>query len=85
MTIRIHAKSINITVVGVYPPKTDATLQEIENFYATIEDTLKTILGKDSIYLFGDFNKKNMDFQREARITGSFGIGERNDARDRLA
>ena len=38
---------------------------------------------RDIIYVMGDFNAK-IGAQKDLNITGGFGLGERNDAGDRL-
>ena len=68
MTIRIRAKPINITVVQVYALTTDANEPEIEDFYATIEVTLRTIPKKDIIYILGNFNAKLAPKQRQESL-----------------
>uniref|UniRef100_W5MT59 Reverse transcriptase domain-containing protein n=1 Tax=Lepisosteus oculatus TaxID=7918 RepID=W5MT59_LEPOC len=70
---------LNVTVLQVYGPTTDAP----EDFYAKIEEALEQVSKKDIIYIMGDF-KAMVGSQEEANIIGRCGLGERNEAGDRL-
>ncbi|MBN3319772.1 CFDP2 protein, partial [Atractosteus spatula] len=74
MAIRICGKPLNVMVLQVYAPTTDVPEDEREQFYAKIEEALEQMPKKDIIYIMGDFNAK----------VGSQGLGERNEAGDRL-
>uniref|UniRef100_W5MT28 Reverse transcriptase domain-containing protein n=1 Tax=Lepisosteus oculatus TaxID=7918 RepID=W5MT28_LEPOC len=78
-TFRIRGKLLNITVLQVYAPTTDAP----KRFNAKIEEALEQVPKKDIIYIMGDFNAK-VGSQEEAKIIGWCGLGERNEAGDRL-
>ena len=83
MAIQIRGKPLNLTLIQVYAPTTDATEDEIELFYAEIHKTLKQTSKKDIVYLMGDFNAK-VGNKEETNIIGKFGLGERNEAGERL-
>ncbi|XP_041107422.1 craniofacial development protein 2-like [Polyodon spathula] len=83
MAIRIRGKPLNVTVLQVYAPKTDAPEDESERFYAKIEEALEQVPKKDIIYIMGDFNAK-VGSHEEVNIIGRCGLGERNDAGDHL-
>lgn len=75
-TIRICAKSLKITDVQVYASTTDAVKVSMS--------ALKKIETSTYIaYISGDFNA-NVGSQAETRHTGSFGLGEKNNAGDYL-
>uniref|UniRef100_W5NNM4 Endonuclease/exonuclease/phosphatase domain-containing protein n=1 Tax=Lepisosteus oculatus TaxID=7918 RepID=W5NNM4_LEPOC len=83
MAIRIRGKPLNVTVLQVYAPTTDAPEDEREQFYAKIEEALEQVPKKDIIYIMGNFNAK-VASQEEANIIGRCGLGERNEAGNRL-
>ncbi|RWS06003.1 endonuclease-reverse transcriptase-like protein [Dinothrombium tinctorium] len=83
ISIRIRAKPLFITILQIYAPTSDASEDEIERFYSSLEEALQQVPKKDIIYIMGDFNAK-VGCQEEERIAGKFGLGDRNDAGDRL-
>lgn len=83
ITIRISGKPRNTTIMQVYAPTTDASDEEIENFYFELQKTLDDTPKQDIVIIIGDFNAKVGD-EPEADITGRFGLGDRNDAGTRL-
>ena len=83
ISIRIRSKPLNITILQVYAPTSDASEVEAEQFYSEIQSALNQIPKKDLLYIMGDFNAKVGD-REDARIVGKFGLGVRNDAGDRL-
>ena len=83
ITIRIQGRALNITIIQVYAPTTEATESDIEDFYSSLQETFDAAPSKDIKLLISDFNAK-VGCSIEPSITGSFGLGERNDAGDRL-
>lgn len=83
MTIRLRGKPLNITIVQVYAPTTDTDDDVIESFYADVQKVIDGLPKKDILYILGDFNAK-IGNQPEVNIAGSHGLGERNEAGDRL-
>ncbi|CAI9726028.1 Hypothetical predicted protein [Octopus vulgaris] len=83
ITIRIKAKLNNITLLQIYAPTADAEEDEIEQFYAEIQGAIEETPRADVVYILGDFNAK-IGERAEADIVGKFGLGERNEAGDRL-
>uniref|UniRef100_W5NGM3 Reverse transcriptase domain-containing protein n=1 Tax=Lepisosteus oculatus TaxID=7918 RepID=W5NGM3_LEPOC len=83
MAIRICGNPLNVMVLQVYVPTTDAPEDESERFYAKIEEALEQVPKKDIIYIMGDFNAK-VGSQEEANIIGRCGLGERKEAGDGL-
>ena len=83
ISIRSQGKAINITVIQVYALTTDAKENEIEQFYAGLEQLLDTAPRKDTIVIMGDWNAK-VGSTTTSGITGKFRVGVRNEAADRL-
>ena len=83
ITIRIQGRALNLTIIQVYAPTTEASESDIEDFYSSLQETFDAAPSKDIKLLIGDFNAK-VGCSIEPSITGSLGLGERNDAGDRL-
>ena len=80
ISVRFQWKSINITVIQVYAPTTNAETAEAEWFYEDLQDLLEvTPKKKKKRYLFilGDWNAEvgNQDIPG---VTGKFGLGVQN-------
>jgi len=58
MTIRLHAKLFNITIIQVYAPTSDYTDEQIEEFYSRVQATIDKVDKKDIIIVQGDWNAK---------------------------
>ena len=83
ISIRFQGKPINITVIHVYAPITDAKENEIEQFYVDLQQLLDVARKKDAIVIMGDWNAK-VGSTTTAKITRKFGFGVRNEAGERL-
>ena len=84
-TISVHfqGKPFNITVIQVYAPKTNAKEAEVEWFYEELQDRLVLTPKKDVLFIIGDWNAK-VGSQEISGVTGKFGLGVKNEARQRL-
>ena len=58
ISIRSQGKAINITVIQVYALTTNAKENEIEQFYADLQQLLDTAPRKDAIVILGNWNAK---------------------------
>ena len=76
-------QTINITVIQVYAPTTNAEEAEVEQFYEDLQDLLELTLKKDVLFIIGDWNAK-VGSQLIPRVTGKFGFGVQNEAGQRL-
>ena len=84
--IRIKASPININIIQIYVPTTAYTDEEIEQFYESIDNTIKETPKKDLLIIQGDFNAK---VGKDAHIEwpaceGRFGIDHQNERGQRL-
>ena len=77
------ANHSNITVIQVYAPTTNAKEAEVERFYEDLQDLLKLTPKKDVLFIIGDYNAK-VGSQEKPGITGKFGLGAQDKARQRL-
>ena len=73
ISVHFQGKSLNITVIQVYAPTSNAEEAETERFY----DICKTFSGKppkkDVLFIIGDWNEK-VGSQEITGVTGKFGL-----------
>ena len=81
MKISVHfqGKPINITVIQVYAPTTNAKETEVEWFYENLQDLLEITLKKDVFFIIRDWNAK-VGSQEIHGVIGKFGLGVQNEA-----
>lgn len=60
----------------VYAPTTDPNLEDVEQFYADLQQGFDQAPAKDIIFIAGDFNAK-VGAGNEIPVVGKFGLGER--------
>ena len=84
MEVNLQGKD-SVTVINAYTQTSSAEDEKVEQFYGDVE---RAMADSDSKYkiITGDFNaKKNGTKTKEDfKSMGAFGIGERNERRDRL-
>ena len=78
--IRFQGKPFNIMVIQVYAPTSNAEEAGVERFY---EDLLELTPQNDVLFIIGDWNAK-VGSQEIPGVTGKFGIGVQNEARQRV-
>ena len=84
ISVRLHGKPFNITVIQVYAPTTNAKEAEAERFYEDLlQDLLELTPKKDVLSIIGDWNAK-VGSQETLGVTGKFGLGIWNEAGQRL-
>ena len=83
ISIRLQGKPFNITVIQIYAPTSNAEEAEVEWFYEDLQDLLELTPKKDVLFIIGDWNAK-VGSQKTPGVTGKFGLGMRNEARQRL-
>ena len=81
--VRFQGKPFNITVIQAYAPTSNAEEAEVEPFYEDLQDLLQLTPQKDVLFIIGDWNAK-VGSQETSGVTGKFGLGIRNEARQRL-
>ena len=70
-------------VIQVYAPTSNTEEAEVELFYEDLQDLLELTHKKDVFFVIGDCNTK-IGSQETPGVTGKFGLGVRNEARQRL-
>ena len=83
ISVCFQGKPFNITVVQVYVPTSNTEEAEAERFYEDLQDLLELTPKKDVLFIIGDWNAK-VGSQETPGVTGKFGLGMWNEARQRL-
>ena len=83
ISVHFQGKPFSITVIQVYAPTSNAEEAEVELFYEDLQDLLELTPQKDVLFIIGDWNAK-VGSQETPGVTGKFGLGMRNEARQRL-
>ena len=81
--VHFQDKPLNITVIQVYAPASNAEEAEVEWFYEDLQDLLELTPKKDVLFITGDWNAK-VGSQGIPGVTGKFGLGLQNEAGQRL-
>ena len=82
-SVHFQGKPFSITVIQVYTPTSNTEEVEVEWFYEDLQDLLELTPRKDVLFIVGDWNAK-VGSQETPRVRGKFGLGIRNEARQRL-
>ena len=73
ISVRLQGKPLNIMVIQVYVPTSNAEEAEIEQFYEDLQDLLELTPQKDVLFILGDWNAK-VGSQETPGVTGKFGL-----------
>ena len=65
----LSPRQINITVIQVYAPTSNAEESEVEQFYEDLQDFLELTPKKDVLFIIGDWNAK-VGSQETPGVTG---------------
>ena len=58
ISVPFQGKPLNITVIQVYAPTSNAEEAEVEQFYEDLQDLLELTPKKDVLFIIGDWNAK---------------------------
>ena len=83
ISVRFQGKPLNIIVIQVYAPTSNAEGVEVEWFYEDKQDLLELTPKKDVLFLIGDWNAK-VGNQEIPGVTDKLGLGVQNKADQRL-
>ena len=81
--VHFQGKPFNITVIQVYASTSNAEEAEVERLYEDLQDLLELTPQNDILFIIGDWNAK-VGSQETPGVTGKFGLGMQNEARQRL-
>ena len=82
-SVHFQGKPFNFTVIQICDPTTNSEKAEVEWFYEDLHDLLELTRKQDVIFILGDWNAK-VGSQEIPGVTGKFGVGVQNKARQRL-
>ena len=74
ISVHFQGKPVNIRVIQVYAPTSNAEEAEVEWFYEDLQDLLELTLKKDVLFIIGDWNAK-VGSQETPGVTGKCGLG----------
>ena len=83
ISVHFQGKAFNVTVIQVYARISNAEEAEVEQFCEDLQDLLELTPQKDVLFIIGDWNAK-VRSQETPGVTGKFGLGEQNEAGQRL-
>ena len=58
ISVRLQGKPLNITVIQIYAPTSNAEEAEVEWFYEDLQDLSELTPTKDVLFIIGDWNAK---------------------------
>ena len=79
--VHFQDKPLNITVIQVYAPASNA--EEAEWFHEDLQELLELTSKKDVLFIIGDWNAK-VGSQETPGVIGKFDLGIQNEAGQRL-
>ena len=83
ISVHFQGKPFKITVIQLCAPTSNAEEAEVEQFYEDLQELLELTPKKDVLFTIGDWNAKPGS-QETPGVTGKFGLGEQNEAGQRL-
>ena len=83
ISVCFQGKPFNITAIQVYAPTSNSEEAEVERFSEDLQDLLELTPPKYVLFIIGDWNAK-VGSQETPGVTGKFGLGMQNEARQRL-
>ena len=83
ISVRLQGKPLNITVIQVYAPTSNAEETEVEWFYEDLQDLLELTPQKDVFFIIGDWNAK-VGSQEIPGVTDKCHLGVQNEAGQKL-
>ena len=79
ISVHLQGKPLNIIVIQVYAPTTNAQKGEIERFYEDLQDLLELTPKKNVLFIIGNWNAKGGS-QEIPGVTDKLGLGVQNEA-----
>ena len=83
ISVHFQGKPFNITAIQVYAPSSNAEEAEVEWFYEHLQELLELTPKNDVLFIMGDWKAK-IGSQEILGVTGKFGLGEQNEAGQKL-
>ena len=73
ISVRFQGKPVNITVIQVYAPTSNAEEAEVEWIYEDLKDLLELTAKKDVLFIIGNW-KANIVSQETPGVTHTIGL-----------
>ena len=73
ISVRFQGKPLNITVIQVYAPTSNAEEAEVQWFYEDLQDLLELTPKKDVLFIIGDWNE-TVGSQETPGVTGNLAL-----------
>ena len=83
ISVHFQNKPLNITVIKVYAPTSNAEEADVEWFHEGLQNLLELTPQKYVLFTIGDWNEK-VGSQEIPEVTDKFGLGVQNEAGQRL-
>ena len=83
ISVHFQGKLVNITVIQVFVPTTNAKEADVEQLYEDLQELLVLTPKKDVLFIIGDWNAR-VESQETPGVTSKFGLGVQNEAGQRL-
>ena len=83
MMMKIKSTPVDLIIIQVYMPTSQAKDHEVEDVYEIIQDVLDSNRGNNNIIIMGDFNAV-VGEGKTNRAVGKYGLGTRNKRGQRL-
>ena len=83
ISVHFQVNPFNITVIQACAPTSNTEEAAGEWFYEDLQELLELTPQKDVLFIIGDWNAK-VGSQETPGVTGKFGLGVQNEARQRL-
>ena len=83
LAVRFKGQPVNLTIIQVYSSTPGADMNEIDDFFADLQQLIDKTPAGDILMVMGDFNAK-VGKEVTDGITGKHGLGSRNEAGENL-
>ena len=83
ISVLFQGKPFNIMVIQIYALTSSAEKTEFEQFYEDLQGLLELTPKRAVLFIIEDWNAK-VGSQETPAVTGKFGLGVQNEARQRL-